>query len=141
AALSAVVLAVAGDVHSSVGHDATWAAVYLTIGGAVVTALSLLQVDRRRLASLGGLLLAAATWVRLWDLGVRAPEAYTLPAAVVLVLVGLRRLHQDRSATTLGALAPGLSLMLVPSALWVLVDPTGVRTLLLGLGCLVLVLA
>ncbi len=141
AALSALVLAAAGDAQSPVGHGATWAAVYLTVSGAVVTALSLLQSDRRELVRLGGALLALATWVRLWDLGVRAPEAYTLPTAVVLVLIGLRRLHQDRSATTLGSLAPGLSLMLVPSLLWVLVDPTGLRTLLLGLGCLVLVLA
>jgi hypothetical protein len=39
------------------------------------------------------------------------------------------------------ALAPGLSLALVPSLLWVLADPTGLRPLLLGLGCLGLVLA
>ena len=39
------------------------------------------------------------------------------------------------------ALAPGLSLALVPSLLWVLVEPTGPRALLLGLGCFALVLA
>jgi hypothetical protein len=38
------------------------------------------------------------------------------------------------------ALAPGLSLALVPSLLWVLADPSGPRPLLLGLGCLLLVL-
>lgn len=141
AALSALVLVGTGITQSPVGQQATWAAVYLTVCGAVVTALSLLQPDRRALVRVGGALLAMATWVRLWDLGVRAPEAYTLPTAVVLVLLGLHRMRRDRSATTLAALGPGLSLMLVPSALWVLMDPTSTRALLLGIGCLVLVLS
>ena len=38
-------------------------------------------------------------------------------------------------------MTPGLSLALVPSLLWVLADPTGLRALLLGLGCLGLLLA
>ena len=76
------------------------------------------------------------------DLGVDAPEAYTLPSAVALVLVGLRRLGRDPGAATLTALAPGLVLATVPSLLWLLVtDPVSVRALLLGLGCLGLVLA
>jgi cell division protein FtsW (lipid II flippase) len=41
----------------------------------------------------------------------------------------------------MSTLSPGLSLLLTPSLLWVLGDPTGPRALLLGLGCLVLVLA
>jgi cell division protein FtsW (lipid II flippase) len=107
----------------------------------VVSATALLQPDRRALGSAGGALLAAASWVRLWDLGVTAPEAYTLPSAFVLLLVGLDRLRRDRSTSTMGTLAPGLSLVLAPSLLWVLAEPTGLRPLLLGLGCLVLVLA
>jgi hypothetical protein len=38
-------------------------------------------------------------------------------------------------------LTPGLGLLLVPSLLWSLEEPTGLRPLLLGLGCLLLVLA
>ena len=41
--------------------------------------MSLLRADRRALGWVGGALLALASWVRLWDLGVHAPEAYTLP--------------------------------------------------------------
>jgi hypothetical protein len=74
------------------------------------------------LAWVGGALLAAATWVRLADLGVSAPEAYTMPAAVALVGVGLDRLRRDPSLSTVATLTPGLGL-------------------LLGLGCLLLVLA
>ncbi len=141
AAAAAAVLVPAGVWLAPVSEHASWAAVYLTLCGAVVSVLSLVRPDRRALAWAGGALLAAASWVRLWDIGVTAPEAYTLPTAVVLVLVGLRRMHRDRSAGTMRTLSPGLSLMLVPSLVWVLVDPTGPRALLLGLGCLVLVLA
>jgi hypothetical protein len=41
----------------------------------------------------------------------------------------------------MACLAPGLSLALLPSLLWVLDEPTGPRPLLLGACCLVLVLA
>ena len=53
-------------------------AVHLTLAGALVTTSSIVHPSRRLLAWPGGLLLAAATWVRLADLGVEAPEAYTL---------------------------------------------------------------
>ena len=113
-------------------------AVHLTLAGALVTASSLLHRDHRPLAWLGGLLLAAATWVRLYDVGVQAPEAYTLPTAVVLVLVGLHRLHRDSDADTTTALLPGLALATVPTLLWALVDPLSPRAVVLGLACLVL---
>ena len=96
--------------------------------------------DHRPLAWLGGLLLAAATWVRLYDVGVQAPEAYTLPTAVALVLVGLYRLQRDFDADTTTTLLPGLALATVPSLLWALVDPVSPRAALLGAGCLVLLL-
>jgi cell division protein FtsW (lipid II flippase) len=79
--------------------------------------------------------------VRLFDLGVHAPEAYTLPTAVVLVLVGLDRLRRDPDGETVPALLPGLALATVPSLLWVLVDPVSTRAVLLGLACLVILLA
>jgi cell division protein FtsW (lipid II flippase) len=96
--------------------------------------------DHRPVAWLGGLLLAAATWVRLYDVGVQAPEAYTLPTAVALVLVGVHRLRRDFDADTTTTLLPGLALATVPSLLWVLVDPVSGRAVLLGGGCLVLLL-
>jgi hypothetical protein len=119
------------------------AAVHLTLAGALVTASALLHTSRRGIAWVGGLLLAAATWVRLADLGVQAPEAYTLPTATVLVLLGLHRMLRDPDpdAESVPALLAGLSLATVPSLLWVLVDPVSVRATLLGLACLVILLA
>jgi len=115
-------------------------AVHLTLAGVLVTAGSILHPDRRVLAWPGGVLLAAATWVRLADLGVEAPEAYTLPSALVLVLAGLHRIHASDDAATAPTLGPGLALATVPSLLWVLADPVTSRALLLGLGCLALLL-
>jgi hypothetical protein len=116
-------------------------ALHLTVAGALVTASALLNPERRALGWLGGALLAAATWVRLYDVGVVAPEAYTLPSAVALVLVGLRRLHTAPETPTMVALGPGLVLGTVPSLLWVLEDPVTLRAALLGVACLALLLA
>jgi hypothetical protein len=114
-------------------------AIDLTVAGALVTLSSLVHQERRILAWPGGVLLAAATWVRLADLGVEAPEAYTLPSALVLVLVALDRLRRQPGTST-AVLLPGLTLATVPSLLWVLADPVGPRAVLLGAACLGLVL-
>jgi hypothetical protein len=114
--------------------------VHVTIAGVLVTASSIIHPSRRLLAWPGGLLLAAATWVRLLDLGVHVPEAYTLPSALVLVIVGGWRLREDDRSATLTYLAPGLSLATVPSLVAMLGDPSSLRALLLGLACLVLTL-
>ncbi|MGH3505832.1 MAG: SCO7613 C-terminal domain-containing membrane protein [Nocardioidaceae bacterium] len=114
-------------------------AMELTAAGVLVTVSSLFHEERRVLAWPGGALLAAATWVRLADLGVDAPEAYTLPSATVLVLVALHRLWRTPAAGT-AALVPGLTLATVPSLLWVLLEPVGPRAVLLGVACLGLVL-
>ena len=116
-------------------------AVHLTLAGALVTVSALVTPSRRPLGWLGGLLLAAATWVRLADLGVDAPEAYTLPSAMALLLVGLWRLHRDPAASTSLTLTPGLGLATTPTLLWVLADPLSPRAVVLGAVCLVLVLA
>lgn len=141
AAAAAVPLALLGVSLAPAAHQPSWAAGYLTLAGAAVTATSLLRADRRLLGWPGGALLAAASWVRLWDIGVQEPEAYTLPSATALALVGLWHLHQRPGSATVTALGPALGLALVPSLLWALAEPEGLRVLLLGLGCLALVLA
>ncbi|GAA4732173.1 hypothetical protein GCM10023350_14440 [Nocardioides endophyticus] len=133
-------LVAANGAIAAAGDTSVSLAPHLTVAGAMVTASSLIHADRRQLGWPGGALLAAATWVRLADLGVEAPEAYTLPSAVALLILGLVRLRRDETMTTARALGPGLVLATVPSLLWVLVDPVTTRAVLLGAGCLVLVL-
>jgi hypothetical protein len=119
--------------------DLTWLAIDLTVAGVLVTASALVR-SRRELGWLGGALLTGATWVRLADLDVTTVEAYTLPLAAALVLVGLYRMWRTE-ATSLQALTPGLTLAVTPTLLQVLAEPVSDRALLLGLGCLALVLA
>lgn len=134
AAAAVAAIAVAGGGVQSAGG----LAIHLTLAGALVTASALIHRDRRPLGWVGGLLLAAATWVRLGEIGVTAPEAYTMPTALALVAVGLHRvLGSDRGT---GALLPGLALATVPTLTWALADPISARAVVLGAGCLALVL-
>ena len=77
-------------------------------------------------------------WVRLNQLGIETVEAYTLPLAVVLLVVGVVAVGRTNEST-LRLLGPGLTLALVPSLLLVLDDPVSLRALLLGAGCLLLI--
>ena len=113
----------------------------LTVAGALVSASAMVHRDRRLLGWAGGLLLAAATWVQLAEIGVETPEAYTLPAACALLALGLLRLRREPAADSMTLLLPGLLLATVPSLVLVLVDPVSPRAVALGLACLVLLLA
>lgn len=134
----AAVCAVAASVLATGSPDQTWLAVHLTVAGVVATASSLVNPDRRRLAWVGLACLTAAQWVRLHQVGVDTVEAYTLPLALVLLGVGVVAMWRGDDSSV-RALAPGLTLGLVPTLLLVLVDPVGLRAALLGLACLVLV--
>lgn len=140
--LSAVVTGLATALGAVAAADdlSVALAVHLTVAGVLVGASALLHPSRREVGWASGLLLVAATWVRLADLGVTAPEAYTLPSAAALLAVGLHRLSRDTEASTGLALAPGLVLATVPSLVWTLADPLSWRAVLLGAACLALVL-
>ena len=141
AALATTVVAgLALDAAADEGLLNLVAAVHLAVGGAVLAGHALSHPDRRALGWMASVMLAASTWLRLWEAGVTAPEAYTLPSAVGLLLVGLHRLRTEPTATTRLALGPGLWLATVPSLLATWPDPLSGRALLLGTACLVLVM-
>ncbi len=103
--------------------------------------MALTRPDRRAAGWVGGLLLAAATWVRLAEIGVRAPEPYTLPTALALLVTGWFRTRHDPQVGTLAAWGPGLCLGLVPSLLWAMAEPLSWRAVVLGAACLALTVA
>lgn len=142
ASVAAVAAVAAGRDGAGSTYDAAAAlALHLTLVGALVVAAALLRVERRPAGWLGGALLTAASWVRLADTGVTHPEAYALPAALALLVLGALRLRRDPATSTRSALGSGLLLATVPSLLRVLVDdPVSPRALVLGLACLGLVL-
>jgi hypothetical protein len=113
----------------------------LTVAGASLACVALVSEDRRPASAAGGLLLAAATWVRLAAVGVTVVEAYTLPSATVLVVLGTIRMLRVPGVSSITSLSPGLLLAMVPSLLVAVPEPTSVRALLLGVGAVVTVLA
>ncbi|WP_067433925.1 SCO7613 C-terminal domain-containing membrane protein [Nocardioides jensenii] len=137
-ALVAVVTVAVSLVEGS-GVAQTWLAVDLTLAAVLAHLSALLNAHRRGLGWLGLGLMVVAQWVRLEQVGVETVEAYTLPLAVVLMAVGVLRMHlgarHDRLPSP-RALGPGLSLALVPSLLVALTDPVSLRAALLGVACL-----
>lgn len=115
-------------------------ALWLLTAGALCSASALMHPSRRPLAVAGSVLMLLAVWARLADQHVSIPEAYTLPLAAALLAVGLVQLRRRPETTSLQALMPGLALALLPSLVLCLGDPASLRALLLGAGCLVLVL-
>jgi len=106
----------------------------MTVLGAGLVGAALTSPDRRLASVGGGVVLAAASWVRLDAVGVTAVEAYTLPSGLVLLALGYRQLHRQPEAATLLVLGPGLSLCLLPSMVAALAEPTSLRALLVGVA-------
>ncbi|MGY1603202.1 SCO7613 C-terminal domain-containing membrane protein [Geodermatophilus sp. SYSU D00815] len=72
--------------------------------------------------------LVVATWVAVGGAGVTTPEAYTLPAAAGLLLVGLPRLLSR--GPSWAAEGPAVAVGLAPSAFVVVTEPTALRLVL-----------
>jgi hypothetical protein len=111
----------------------------LTLYGVAGVLVSPLSADRRRVAWAGSVLLVLASWVRLFALDVDVVEAYTLPGAVALLVVGLLWMRRTPSATSWQALGAALGLAVGPSLLVALQEPTSWRALLVGVVGLLLV--
>jgi hypothetical protein len=77
--------------------------------------------------------LGVATLIRVGE-GVAFPEAYTLPAAALLVAAGAWRLATDRESNSVAALGSGLTLGLLPSLLLALDEPVSLRGALVAAG-------
>ncbi|WP_329103936.1 SCO7613 C-terminal domain-containing membrane protein [Streptomyces sp. NBC_01439] len=135
-----IAAAVAGAVAVglSAGRAGTLALVLALAG--VVCAGAAVRPDRRVLGWAAGALFAAATWVRLAEAGVSAPEAYALPVTVPALMVGLLRRRRDPQASSWTAYGPGLAATLVPSLLAAWGDAGWLRPLLLGAAALVVTL-
>jgi hypothetical protein len=73
--------------------------------------------------------------------GVGVPEAYTMPAAVIVLVLGWRRSARDRQVSSWLAYGPGLALLLLPSLAVTWPNPGWIRPLLLGLTATSLALA
>jgi hypothetical protein len=132
-----VVAAVGGVVALALTTGHGWhAATVLTVAG-VATGLTALRRDHRPAAVLAIVLELAASWVWLGMSGVRVPEAYTLPAALIGLAAGLWAVRRNRGLSSWAALAPGLAAAFLPSlALTFDEEGSPLRPLLLGIAAL-----
>jgi hypothetical protein len=109
--------------------DRLWVALLATGLGLAVVATT---PQRHQLGWGAGLVLAASSWVRLADADVDAPEAYTVPGGIALLVVGALRRRRDPAYGSWAAYGSGLSLVLVPSLLRAVTDSGDLRPLLLA---------
>jgi hypothetical protein len=109
--------------------DRLWVALLATGLALAVVATT---PQRHQLGWGAGLVLAASSWVRLADADVDAPEAYTVPGGVALLVVGALRRRRDPAYGSWAAYGSGLSLVLVPSLLRAVTDSGDLRPLLLA---------
>ncbi|MEU3556483.1 SCO7613 C-terminal domain-containing membrane protein [Streptomyces fragilis] len=131
---------VAGCALLFTAFDPPVLALTLALSG-VIAGATALRPGRRPVAHLATVLFVLAAWVRLAAWEVSAPEAYALPAALpVLVLGGVRR-RRDASVSSWSAYAPGLAVALLPSLVVAWADPHWTRPLLLGTAALAVTVA
>jgi hypothetical protein len=114
--------------------------VALAVAGLTVGAVAL-RPDRRQAWPVGTALLIGSSWVRLADIGITAPEAYTVPVAVVTVVLGALR-RRRRELSSWAAYGPGLAAGSLPSLAALFVQPPdAARPLALGAAALLVLLA
>ncbi len=118
-------------VAAAAAPDLSALAMVLTIAGSAVAVVAVTQRDRSLLSWAAAAVLATATVLRVLA-DVRAPEVYTLPAALLLVGVGLWRLRTDPHASSLDVMGSGVTLALLPSLLLALDEPVSLRGALVG---------
>lgn len=117
----------------------------LAVTGLVVGTTAL-RPDRRASSYAGTALVILGSWVRLADLGVTAPEAYSVPVAAAALVIGWLRWRQRQVLSSWLVFGPGLATGLLPSLAAVVLDaaegtsPNAVRPLALGTAALVIVL-
>jgi hypothetical protein len=89
----------------------------------------------RRLAIWPGLALCYLAWcLGLAAADVAVPEAYTLPAAALGIIIGRRASRREPRPHSWLAYGPGLSLLLLPSLIIAWQDPGWIRPVLVGLA-------
>jgi hypothetical protein len=103
----------------------------LAVVGAAAAGYALVA-GRREVAAVAVADLVVAAWIALAGASVETPEAYTLPAAVGLLLVALPRIRA--AAPSWSAEGAGLAVALAPSAMVVVAEPTAPRLVLVVLA-------
>ncbi|MBJ7454075.1 MAG: hypothetical protein JHC71_18615, partial [Blastococcus sp.] len=122
------------------GDAEAWGQVALQLGIVGVAAGSYAVVAKRRWVAVVAVAdLVVASWIAVGGAGVETPEAYTLPAALGLLVIALPALRSGAPSWAAEGAAAGVAL--VPSALVVVADPTALRLVLVVAAACALVVA
>lgn len=105
----------------------------VTVLGTAIAVVATLNRDRDLAGWVAVGVLGIATVIRVVE-DIRAPELYTIPAALLLVGAGVWRLRGDDRAGSVRALSSGLVLGLVPSLLLALDEPVSLRGVLIAVA-------
>jgi hypothetical protein len=127
-------LGVGGIALGSSASTLGYASFVWTVAGAAVVVLGLTSSRRTWYRWVGSGLLGVAYVLRLAASDVDVVEAYTLPFAAFLLIVGLWTMRKEPDVGSVRAMLPGVALALLPSLPQALDEPTGLRALLLGTG-------
>jgi hypothetical protein len=137
AAAGAVAGLAAGATSGDVG---AWGQVALQLGIAGTAAGTYaLAAGRRWVGVVAVADLVVAVWIGAGGAGIETPEAYTLPAAVGLLVIAFPRLRSG--APSWAAEGPAAGVALVPSALVVVATPTALRLTLVVAAAALLAVA
>jgi hypothetical protein len=120
------------------GHLPTLSLVLALCG--VIAAGTAVRPERRAAGWAAGGLFVASSWARLAASDIGDPEAYTLPASILALTVGVLRRRRDPQSSSWLAYGPGLSMTLLPSLVAAWADAHWQRPLLLGVAALVITL-
>lgn len=127
AAASAAVAGLAAAVTS--GWVEAWGQVGLQLGVVgVACGVYAIVASRRWIGVVAVADLVAASWIAVGGAGIETPEAYTLPAAVGLLVIALPQLRTGAPSWAAEGAAAGVAL--VPSALVVVAEPAALRLVL-----------
>jgi hypothetical protein len=124
----------AGLTSGSVG---AWGQVGIQLGVVGVAAGCYAVVAGRRwVGAVAVADLVLASWIAVGGAGVQTPEAYSLPAALGLLVLALPRLRAG--ATSWAGEGATVGVALVPSALTVVAEPTALRLVLVVVAAVLL---
>ncbi|HMU36079.1 MAG TPA: hypothetical protein PKA04_04555, partial [Marmoricola sp.] len=113
-------------------------ALTVTIFAFSLAIVSLIHRDREPFAWASAVVGLFGWWLQV-ALGTPVPERYSLPLAVLLLAAGIWRLRKTPQHGSLRALAPGLTIGLLPSLILALDDPMTWRgALLFGAAVVIL---
>ncbi|KAB2350947.1 SCO7613 C-terminal domain-containing membrane protein [Actinomadura rudentiformis] len=130
----------AAGIVMAAGHPA-YLSLALSVGGVLAFAVAL-RADRRPAAGwVCSVLMVAAWWVRLGASDISAPEAYTLPISVALMVLGFLRRRSVEPPSSWAAYGPALAATLVPSLMAAWAAESGEpRALILAVAALAITL-